>query len=110
MKMAGVDKDKLLHSLLNRSRLEIVSHLLDKEQNISDLEKQTGIGRSAICYHLSVLEDVGMLESRYVILEAARSKGRAARIYSINHDKLQEAIKAIEELTIKATRELGRRG
>lgn len=97
--MAEANKVKLRHSLLNETRVGIVSHLLGKPQNISDLEKQLkDTNRSTICYHLNILEDVGILESEYKILEAAQSKGRAARIYSINHDKLSEAIQAIEEL------------
>lgn len=96
--MGDADKVKLRHSLLNESRVNIVSRLLSKTQNISDLDKQLSIDRSTICYHLNILEDIGILKSEYVILEAPQSKGRAGRVYSINHDRLLEAIKAIEEL------------
>lgn len=97
--MAEANKVKLRHSLLNETRVDIISHLLEKPQNIRDLEKQLkGINRSTICYHLNILEDVDILTSEYHILQTARSKGRAARFYSINRDKLREAIEAIEEL------------
>ncbi len=96
--MSDVDKSKLRHSVLNDSRVSIISHLSTKAQNISDLDKQLPIDRSTICYHLNILEDVGILKSDYIILEAPQSKGRAGRVYSINHDRLLEAIAAIEEL------------
>lgn len=97
--MARADKVKLRHSLLNETRVDIISHLLEKSQNISGLERQLKkINRSTICYHLNILEDADILMSEYQILQTAHSKGRAARVYSINRDKLREAIKAIEEL------------
>lgn len=99
MKMAEVDKVKLRHSLLNKSRVDIIGHLIRKPQHISDLDKQLkDINRSTICYHLNILEDADILMSEYQILQTAHSKGRAARVYSINHDKLQEAVQAIMEL------------
>jgi len=98
MKMAEVDKVKLRHSLLNRARVDIISGLLAKPRNISELEKQLDINRSTICYHLNTLEEVGILQSKYKILQAAQSKGRAGRIYSINTERLGEAIRAVEEL------------
>jgi len=96
--MGESDKAKLRHSLLNESRVSIISNLLEKKQNISDLDKKLPIDRSTICYHLSILEGVGILESNYVILEAPQSRGRAGRVYSINSDRLKDAINAIEEL------------
>ena len=97
--MAENDKVKLRHSVLNEIRVNIINQLLDKAQNISDLEKRIkNINRSTICYHLNILEDAEILESEYQILQSAHSKGRAARVYSINRDKLTEAIKAIDEL------------
>jgi len=97
--MVQADKVKLRHGLLNETRVSIISHLLSKPQNISELDKQLkNTNRSTICYHLNILEDVGILKSEYQILEAAHSKGKAARVFSINHDKLMEAVEAIQEL------------
>lgn len=99
--MSGVDKDKLRHGVLNKARRDIIVHLLKKEQNISDLQKQlpsNPLNRSTICYHLNILEEAGILQSRYVILDAVGSKGRAGRVYSINHDVLLKAVQAIDEL------------
>jgi len=99
--MSEVDKDKLRHGVLNKARRAIISRLLEKEQNISELQRQlptNPLKRSTICYHLNILEDAGILQSRYVILDNVGSKGRAGRVYSINHDTLIEAIQAIDEL------------
>lgn len=99
--MSGVDKDKLRHSVLNKARRDIIVHLLKKDQNISELQRQlpaNPLNRSTICYHLNILEDAGILQSKYVILKAVGSKGRAGRVYSINHGMLIEAIEAIDEL------------
>ena len=100
--MVAVDKDKLRHSVLNKSRRDIISLLLSKEQNISELLKQlptNPLNRSTVCYHLNILEDAGILQSKYVILQAVNSKGRAGRVYSINHDMLIRAVEAINEIT-----------
>lgn len=99
--MSGIDKDKLRHSVLNEARRHIISLLLVKEQNISDLQRQlptNPLNRSTICYHLNILEEAGILQSRYVILDKVGSKGRAGRVYSVNHAMLVEAVNAIDEI------------
>lgn len=101
--MAETDRVKLRHSLLNESRVNIITRLLSKPTNISDLDKNLPIDRSTICYHLNILEDVGILESKYVILEAPHSKGRAGRVYSINSERLTAAIESIQSLSKKLT-------
>ena len=107
--MSEVDKDKLRHGVLNKARRAIISRLLEKEQNISELQRQlptNPLKRSTICYHLNILEDAGILQSKYVILEAVGCKGRAGRVYSINHDMLVEAVKAIDEITGTLTKQV----
>lgn len=96
--MTAVDKSRLRHGLLNESRVSIINHLLNGDKNISDLESTLSLNRSTICYHLNILEDVGILESMYVILDETGAKGRAARRYSINQSRLREALQAVDEL------------
>lgn len=100
--MVKVDKDKLSHSVLNKARRDIILRLLNKkEQNISELLSQlptNPLNRSTLCYHLNILEDAGILQSKYVILDTEGSKGRAARVYSINDAMLIKAVEAIDEL------------
>jgi DNA-binding transcriptional ArsR family regulator len=98
MTSPGADRVKLTHALLNEKRVGIVTTLLSEPTYISKLEKRLKIDRSTVCYHLNILEEVGLVQSEYKILEAAHSKGRAGRTYSVNRGKLKEAIKAIEEL------------
>lgn len=99
--MVTADKDRLRHSVMNKARREIIVSLVQGEKNISGLQQQlpnNPLNRSTICYHLNILEDVGILQSKYVILDGVSSKGRAGRVYSVNHDKLIEALQAIDEL------------
>lgn len=86
----------LLQSILNNIRMSIINQLLLKESNIADLVKKVKIERSKLCYHLNILEDVKILKSKYIILKAAHSKGRAGKVYSIDLDKFKEAKEALE--------------
>ena len=104
--MAKVDKIEIAHSLLNTVRRSIVSALLPEPRYISDLVKKLEIDRSTICYHLNILEQAGLLKSEYKILEAAHSKGRAGRLYSIDLDRYLEAIGAIDDLKTELSAEL----
>ena len=99
--MLGNERTGLLQSILNESRASIIIKLLSGDKNIADLEKVLKLNRSTICYHLNILENVGILMSKYVILEMPHSMGRAGRVYSVNRGKLNEAIKAIEDFKKK---------
>jgi DNA-binding transcriptional ArsR family regulator len=87
----------LAHALVHENRFKIVDSLLEKPRHISALATKVGIDRATLCYHLNLLERVGLVESDYVILEQPRSKGKAGRVYKVNKDRLQEAIKEITE-------------
>lgn len=95
--MLGLEQSKLLKSIFNEFRISIIGQLLLKEKNIADLDKKLKIGRAKICYHLNILENAKILESKYIILQEAHSKGRAGRVYSINQDRLKEAKKAVDD-------------
>lgn len=94
--MLGVEQSKLLQSIFNEIRISIIGLLLLGKKNIADIERKLKIPRNNICYHLNILENAKILESEYVILQAAHSKGRAGRVYSINKERLAEAKKAID--------------
>ncbi|MHB8105187.1 MAG: ArsR/SmtB family transcription factor [Dehalococcoidales bacterium] len=98
-----IDKQKLLYSILDETRIKIITILNKNPQNISELDKMMGINRSKICYHLNILEESGILKFEYNILKETHSKGRAIKTYSINTNKLGLALKAVDELrnTIK---------
>jgi len=93
--MARTDFIALAHALVHENRLKIVESLLKKPQHISALANTVGIDRATLCYHLNLLEKVRLVDSEYIILEQPHSKGKAGRIYKVNNERLQEAIKAI---------------
>lgn len=95
--MLGVEQSKLLQSIFNELRISIINKLLSKKENIADLSKKLKIERSKLCYHLNILSNEKILNSKYVILEKAHSKGRAGKVYSVNLDKLKEVKKALED-------------
>lgn len=99
--MLEVERSKLLQSIFNEIRISIINQLLLGKKNIADIEKKLKIPRNKICYHLNILENAKILESKYVILQGAHSRGRAGRVYSINQDRLAEAKKAIDDFRNK---------
>src|SRR3972149_2582414 len=106
--MAAVDRVKYMHAFLNDTRTQVIVSLLRKRNNISGLLKEAsirGVDRSTLCYHLNVLEEVGLISSKYVILEAPHSKGRAGRFYEVDHKHLDKALKAIKEMTRRVSAE-----
>ena len=106
--MAAVDRVKYMHAFLNDTRTQVIVSLLRKRNNISGLLKEAsirGVDRSTLCYHLNVLEEVGLISSKYVILEAPHSKGRAGRLYEVNHKQLGNAVNAVKEMTRKVSDE-----
>lgn len=93
----------LAHALVHENRLKIVDSLLQKPQHVSALADKVGIDRATLCYHLNLLEKVGLVESEYVILEPPHSRGKAGRIYKVNKDRLRAAIELItKEISILA--------
>lgn len=100
-KVATVDRIKFIHALLNDTRAHLIATLFQKNNNISGLLEQPrfkGVDRSTLCYHLNVLEEVGLIKSKYVILEAPYSKGRAGRFYEVDRNQLAKAMTALESL------------
>jgi DNA-binding transcriptional ArsR family regulator len=85
----------LAHALVHENRLKIIDSLLQKPQHVSALADEVGVDRATLCYHLNLLEKVGLVESEYVILEPPHSRGRAGRVYRVNKDHLRAAIKLI---------------
>lgn len=90
-------QSKLLYSIFNEIRISILNQLLLKEENIADLSKKLKIERSKLCYHLNILANEKILNSKYIILEKARSKGKAGKVYSVNPNKFKEAKKVLED-------------
>jgi len=92
------DKWRLIRALADKHRKQLVDALLKKPQYISQLADTVKLDRSTVSYNLAVLESAKLLESHYEILQTARSKGKAARVYSVNRAKLKEALDLIKSL------------
>lgn len=81
-----------LKAFADMKRIEILDSLLDKPKYISELADALKMDRTSVAYHLGVLESADLLQSHYEILEEPRSKGKAARVYSVNIDKLRKIL------------------
>jgi predicted transcriptional regulator len=92
------DKEQLVRALGDAHRIELIKGLLTKPQYVTELAKTVKLDRPTVSYNLVVLESAGILQSQYQILEQPRSKGRAARVYSVNLPRLREALKLLEPL------------
>lgn len=90
----------LAHSILNNHRRKLISALMKENgQHISQLAQNIAIDRSKASYHLSYLEEVGIVDSEYKILEPPHSKGTAARVFTLNLARLEEALEAVNTMT-----------
>src|SRR3989442_15672021 len=90
---------KIMDAVLDVERLNLIRILLEgKPLYLAEIANISSMDRATLAYHLGVLEKVGVVTSEYRILQEPRSKGKAARYYSLNHKKLDEAMKAISRL------------
>ncbi len=93
------EQRKIVDAVLDVERLKLAKILLrGKPMYLTEISKESGMDRATLAYHLGVLERVGILRSEYRILQEPRSKGKAARYYSLNMKKWEEAVKTIREL------------
>lgn len=87
--------------LSSPTRLEIIKAIKEKKRaHISDLADILDRPWGNVAYHLGILENHGILESEYIILpkENPGTKGRLARFFWINEDKLEEYVNAWRKL------------
>ncbi|MBU7012639.1 MAG: effector binding domain-containing protein [Theionarchaea archaeon] len=57
----GQDITLMLRALANKNRLHVVTELLTGSQTFSELQKVTGLGKTALAHHLKLLVEVGVL-------------------------------------------------
>ena len=84
--------------VMEPTRADILKSLLKESKYISQLAGDIDLDRSNVAYHLSVLEQNNLVSSEYQILVPPHSKGKAARVYSINVKLYKEFIAGIEKL------------
>jgi DNA-binding transcriptional ArsR family regulator len=89
--------DRKAYALLDETRMALLTSLLERPKHISELAKNTHSGRATICYHLNILEELGLVESSYVMLQQPRLKGKVGRVYSVNRKRLEEALSIVEK-------------
>ena len=88
-----------LDAILDRERLSLVRVLLDhKALYLTEIANISKTDRATSAYHLGVLEKAGIVSSEYRLLREAKFKGKAARFYSLNHDKLDQALREIAKI------------
>jgi len=95
-------EDKLVRALADAHRVQLIKALLKKPQYISQLAGTVDLDRSTVSYNLAVLESAKIVESHYEILQEARSKGKAARVYTVNKSRLKEVtdlFKTLQDLS-----------
>ena len=62
---------------------------MDEKKYISELARTTGLTRPTVCYHLDILQDMGIVESEYIMLNnphnpKSGTKGKVGRFYKLN--------------------------
>ncbi len=64
MAAAAADAARLLRLMGHDSRLMILCHLADQEQNVGALEAKVGLSQSALSQHLARLRADGLVATR----------------------------------------------
>lgn len=88
---------KVFHAIAHPHRAKILSFVADNPRlHAGQISKRLGMKRSKVAYHLGLLEKYNVVMSEYKILKEAGSKGKAARVYSINEKEIDKILKSME--------------
>lgn len=82
----------LVDSLMSEMRRKIITKLIERPRNISDLARELEKDRSTIAYHLDLLEKSGLVKSEYRVLEEPHSPGKLGNFFEVDPKVLKEAI------------------
>ena len=80
---------KMLKSIGNAKRLEILYVLAEKELNVGELEKIIGLSQSALSQHLAVLRVENLVKTRRVAQTI---------FYSIQNRKIYDVLAMLKQL------------
>lgn len=99
--MAGKDlvfkiKADLLKSLAHPSRLAILEYLKNKESSVGEMVVKLGMEQSGLSKHLSILKQVGILNSR---------QEKVTVYYSVRDKDIFIVLRKISEILMKKFRE-----
>lgn len=92
---------ELAHVIVEPLRMKILLALKEGPKYISQIAAATKSDRSSVSYHLGVLEQYELINSEYKILVEPRSKGKAARVYSLDSERLEHALGEVDKLLPK---------
>jgi DNA-binding transcriptional ArsR family regulator len=92
-------EDDLMKAMAQKERRSIIDHILRQHMNISDLSRATGLDRATVSYHLGVLEQVGLVDSEYEMINPPASMGKIGRYYRVKPGNLKEAAKIMEKIS-----------
>ncbi len=87
--------------VMEPTRWKIMNSLHGSSKYIGQIATNITSDRSNVAYHLSILEQNGLVNSEYRILVPPHSKGKAARFYSVNTQTYTLFLKELEELLSK---------
>ena len=59
--ISELEVDRLFHALADRTRRDIVRHVIDGEHSISDLARRYPMSMAAVQKHVAVLEGAGLV-------------------------------------------------
>ena len=92
------DNEGKVAALMSETRRKIIATIVKKPKHITQIAEELDLDRSTINYHLNLLEKVGLVTQQYELIKERRSPGRIGSFFSINSEKLEQAI----ELAIRA--------
>lgn len=87
---------KEAHVLFHPLRFRIVELLAERPTHINEISRALkNEKRRLVTYHLHILEEHGLVDSRYEISEQPRLRGKAVRIYQLTGkvDKIFSTLK-----------------
>lgn len=93
------EQRKIVDAVLDLERIKLITALFERQpMYLSEIAKTIEIDRATLAYHLGVLERAGLVTSEYKILQTPRSKGKAARYYTLDTKKLRQALREVGNL------------
>jgi len=91
------DVYKTIYTAENTNRLRILTRLEYKKSFVSQFEKMMKIDRKIISFHLSKLEESGLVTSEYGLKTYSKTRPMAVRYYSLT-TKGEEVTKKLKSV------------
>ena len=87
--------------VMDPMRGKILGSLLKEPKYIKQIADATESDRPTVSYHLGILEENRLVSSEYQIIKKPQSPGIAARVYTVNIERLRVALTGMEEFIPK---------